>query len=684
MKALLIAEKPSVLNQIKPIYDKLGHKDKIVFKSFLGHVMALQKPADYDARHAKWDLSILPIIPDNFKYSTSDDKKKLVKELNKEIKEGNYDYIINACDPDREGEAIFRLYYEANHIKLPVKRFWCNELMEEKIKKELDHLRDSKEYDNLGAAAKARGWFDWLVGMNGTMILTKKIGKLANVGRVMTPTLKFIVDREKAIRDFKTNPYWEVEATFVGYKGTYIKDDKIFKFTDREKANTISKYPGNIAQVIKVEKKTEKKYAPNLHSLQDLQNEAGKVYGYTLDQTLKIAQGLYEKAFLSYPRTDTGYIGKEVAESIAENIKAALAFAELEEKAKEILSDRSAIESFASNKRYVDNSKVGGHDAIRPTGKSFKLEQLSTEEKNIMYLVCRRLVAMFLGPQVSAKTEIITETDLGHSFKTKGSTLISKGFQEIYNIESKDTILPNVEEGQEVKIKEAQLIEKKTSPPERFTVANIGEAMEQAGKLIEDKELSEILKGKGLGTPATRAEVINKLTRLKMISLNKKAYMATEYGEFIIDTLGQSEVTKPELTAAWETKLEKLAEGEYSLEQFTREMKEFTKKIAEELKGLSIDKEQAPVSDEKVVLGKCPCCGKNVIAGKKYYLCEGYKKTCNFIISDTLLDAKITKTDIKALLEGKTTKEKTFKWKSGKSGPAKLKLESGQIKFEFK
>ena len=301
-----------------------------------------------------------------------------------------------------------------------------------------------------------------------------------------------------------------------------------------------------------------------------------------------------------------------------------------------------------------------------------------------MYLVCRRLVAMFLGPQVSAKTEIITETDLGHSFKTKGSTLISKGFQEIYNIESKDTILPNVEEGQEVKIKEAQLIEKKTSPPERFTVANIGEAMEQAGKLIEDKELSEILKGKGLGTPATRAEVINKLTRLKMISLNKKAYMATEYGEFIIDTLGQSEVTKPELTAEWETKLEKLAEGEYSLEQFTREMKEFTKKIAEELKGLSIDKEQAPVSNEKVVLGKCPCCGKNVIAGKNYYLCEGYKKTCNFIISDTLLDAKITKTDIKALLEGKTTKEKTFKWKSGKNGPAKLKLESGQIKFEFK
>jgi DNA topoisomerase III len=681
MKALLIAEKPDLMREIKAVYDKYGHKDEIVFKSFVGHTMTLKEPEDYTPQWEKWDLSVLPMIPKKFEYKPLENKKAIFKELREELLHGDYDYVINACDPGREGQHIFYSFFETVGKKLPVKRIWHRDLTESELKRALNDLRDDNEpyLKNLTIASKYRAFFDWLIGLNGTRAVSLMAGKKIPVGRVMTPVLKIIVDRELEIRNFVPKDFWEIEADFGKYKGIYFDEnnENETRFFDKSKAEAIIQQLGKQGTVVSVNKKKDPKYAPSLHSLQELSNEANRVYGYTMAETLAVAQSLYEKKILSYPRTDCSYVTTAIAKEFPKYLNSVLSIPELKDKASAVIKNSALLNSVAKNKKYVDDSKVTDHYAIIPTGVSVDLSKLSDKEKNIFTLVCKRFLAIFLPPMVVNKTQIITESN-GHKFNTTGSVLEQLGFMELYDYKPNDTILPDVKKGEVLELKGTKLLAKKTTPPARYNDETLGKAMENAGRFVEDEELSNVLKEKnGLGTPATRGAIVEKLVDLKMIERKRKSFYATDFGISIIEGLKGKDITLPELTAIWEQKLSSIEKGTYKPEDFYKEMLAYVHEMIEDLKKTNVS---VSSSSDKEVLGKCPKCQSDVIEGKSFYLCKNYKKSCDFIIGKEYLGAKISKTEVKKLLKGKETKELTFTWKSGEKGKAKLIInEEGKV-----
>lgn len=543
---------------------------------------------------------------------------------------------------------------------------------------------------NLTLASRLRGYFDWLVGLNGTRAFSLKTNasKAVNIGRVMTPTLRFIVDRELELANFVSKPFWEVEGNFGSYKGTYFdpENDNETKFFDKAKAAQLISSLGEMGTVLSVEKKKSVKYAPMLHSLQELQNEASKIYGYSMDKTLSIAQRLYEAKILTYPRTDTGYITTAIAEELAYRFKSACLFQDLEEDAVMIMNDADRIKAMAKNKKYVNDKEVGGHFGIMPTGSTPNLATMSDEDKNIFYLVCRRLVGIFLPPMTTNNTVIITESN-GHQFKTNGKVLLDIGYAKLYNQKTNDNILPDVQKGDVFSLVKAELVEKKTSPPQRYTDETLGKAMENAGKFIEDDELKDVMKKvKGLGTPATRGGIVKKLIDLKMIERKKNAYFATEYGISIVQSLGEREITKPELTALWEERLGKVEDGSYNAKQFYNEMFEYTKVLTEDIKSMSVVKtyEDSSKKGAAEVVGKCPKCGSDILSGKSGYRCSKYKDTCSVFIPVEFCKAKISKSDVKLMLDGKTTKPKKCTSAKGWTGEASFKLSAeGKLEMVF-
>ena len=681
-RALLIAEKPDLMRHVKAVYDKYGHKDIIDFESFAGHTMTLQSPEKYNAEWGgKWVLTNLPMIPSKFYYEPSKDKISLYNRIKDKIKHGNYDYLINCCDPGREGQHIFFSFIDSLNVNLPCKRMWHNDLTEPELHRALTNLRDEKEPElvNMTKASKLRADFDWLTGLNFTRVLSIKanIGKACNVGRVMTPTLKLIVDRELELLNFKPKDYWEVEATFDGYKGSYYTEEGKGQFLDKEEANRLISKLGKTGIVESVEQKKELKYAPRLYSLSSIQNDANKIYGYTMQETLGIVQELYEKKILSYPRTDSEYVTKAIAKDFTSIIKATKSIPDLVNIADRVLSDKAKISSMVNDKKYVDDKKVSDHYAIIFTGATFDIGRLTPKQVNIVNLVARRLLAIFLPPIASNKTNIVTTID-GEIFKTTGSVLLDEGFSILYGASFNDNVLPNVKKGDVVGVKSVDLIAKKTSPPLRYTDRTLNISMENAGRFVDDDELKEVLKeAKGLGTPATRGGIVEKLVDLQMIERKKKNFYATDFGISIIKSLGDFEITSPELTGIWEQKLRKIEECNYEPSLFEKEMIEYVKEATSKLKNFNI-----VIDNSEDSIGKCPVCGKNVKESKDYYICNAYKKGCNFIVPKTLFGAKIGKTDIKNLLAGKPTKELSFK-KDDKSWKCKLMFDAKEKKVVF-
>ncbi|PLS19703.1 type IA DNA topoisomerase [Bacillus sp. M6-12] len=688
MRALLIAEKPSLMKEIQAVYNKYGHKDTIEFKTFAGHTMTLQEPQEYNKDWEKWNLAVLPMIPDKFKYKPTKDKYAMYKDIKETIKVGEYDYIINACDPGREGQHIFFSFYDSIGVKLPVKRIWHKDLTEPELKRALDNLRDEKEtaLQNMTIASKYRAYFDWLIGLNGTRAVSMTTNKKIRVGRVMTPVLKLIVDRELELRNFVPKPFWEIEGNFGSYKGIYFdaENENETKFLDKAKAETLIKKLGKQGTVVQVNKKKETKFAPGLHNLQELSNEANRTFGYTMAETLKIAQELYEKKILSYPRTDSPFLTTAIAKDFTKHLKSLLSVPELKDKTEAIMKNSSVLTSVSGNKKYVDDKKVTDHYAIIPTGVSVDLSKLSVKEKNIFQMVCRRFLAIFLPPMVTNKTNIITDSN-GHKFNTTGSVLVDLGFMELYNYKKTDNVLPDVKKGEVYDLKGVKLIEKKTSPPQRYNDETLGKAMENPTKFVEDEELSSVLKeANGIGTPATRGGIVEKLVDLEYMgrqgSGKVKQFYATDFGISVIEALKGKDITLPELTATWEKKLSGIEKGTYKAEDFYKEMIEYAKQTTEDFKSL---KATVSTASTKESLGQCPKCKSNVVEGKSFYLCTEYKKTCDFIIGKEIMGAKISKTEAKKLLAGKESKELEFTWKSGKKGKAKLKLNKTKLDFVF-
>lgn len=694
-RALLMAEKPSLMREILAVYNTMSMSDTIDFVAFAGHTMTLAEPKDYKEEwgEKKWHWGMLPIVPDNFKCNVSSDKVKMYNELKAKLKTGHYDYVINACDPDREGQAIFQYFIDHVGCKLPVKRFWTNDLTEKSVERALLNLRDNNEpfLKNLTIASKLRGQFDWLVGMNLTVASSLQMKNTAKVGRVKTPTLKIIVDRELEIMNFKPTTTYELEGNFGIYTGTYFDAEGIVRFNKKEDADKIIKDLKKESIVENVEKKTESTSAPQLYSLNSLQTDASRLFGYGADETLALVQSLYEKKILSYPRTDNPYISSELAKQFPTMLKAVVDVDGLETYVNNILKDTKAQTSVAKNTKYVNDKKMAesGHYAIVPTGLKPQLTRLTKDELNIFTLVAKRFVAIFMPPMKVSKTTITTNSN-GYLFRTNGKILIDKGYTVIFDTKSTDVELPNVKKGDKVTLTDTQLNEKISTPPPRYTDGTLVGVMENPVKFLLDEGLKTTIKeNKGIGTTATRANIIKELVSNGYIEKKKgkgktEQIYATEKGISIIQNLKNIDITSVDLTGIWEENLGKVEKGEMDSKEFSKLMVDYVLKSINDIKTSSMSTVYNSGSTE--VLGTCPKCGKIVKEGKDYYLCSGYKTDCDFIIGKKVVGANLTKTDMKKLLNGQTTGEKTFTKKDGsetKTWKAKLVIDSNTKRVVF-
>lgn len=694
MKALLIAEKPSLMRDILAVYNTMAMKDVIDFMAFAGHTMTLAQPGDYKAQWGvkKWNWDMLPIVPDKFKCNISDGKEKLYNDIKNKLNTGNYDYVINACDPDREGQAIFEYFIEHVGCKLPVKRFWTNDLTEKSIEKALSNLRDNHEpfLKNLTTASKLRGQFDWLVGMNLTVASSLQMKNTVKVGRVKTPTLKIIVDRELEITNFKPTNFYELEGIFSGYNGVYFDKDGIVRFSKKEDADNIINKLKKDSVVESIEKKMETNYAPQLYSLSSLQTDASKLFGYTAEETKTFVQSLYEKKILSYPRTDNPYISTELAKNFPKMLKAVYKVDGLNSYVKNILSNTKAQTDVAKNKRYVNDAKMAesGHYAIVPTGIEPDFTKLSKNELNIFSTVAKRFVAIFLPPMKIFKTTIVTNNN-SYLFKTNGKTLIDEGYSVLYNYKTVDILLPELKKGDKVDLIETKLNEKVTTPPQRYTDGTLISVMENPVKFLLDEGLKTTIKeNKGIGTTATRDNIIGELVSNGYIERKKnKGKMeyiyATEKGISIIQNLKDKDISSIDLTGIWEENLGKIENGEMNSEEFRTLMINYVLKSINDIKSSNM----STVFNQEGLktIGKCPKCGRDVIESHKYYLCSSYKEDCDFIIGKTFFGAKITNKDAEKILKGEHTRKMNFKFKNGKNGSGKLtyNAKEGRVNIIF-
>lgn len=696
-KALFIAEKPSFMREVSAVYKKRGFKDTVDFVSLSGHVVDSYKPADYNPAWAEWKAENLPMIPESFKFKAPTDEYKLgvFTKARDMIKNGNYDYLICGTDAGREGNLIFDTFYRTIGCKLPVKRFFNNDTTEDDLHNSLLHPLDysGTRMSQLTAASYLRNYFDWLIGMNLTTAITINAKKTIRVGRVKTPILKILVDRELAIRNFVSKPFWEVEANFNGYYGTYINAEGESAIEQKSTAESIIQSLPKTATVKSVDKKRDIKYAPELFSLSFLQAEANKIYRYTLQETLEYTQSLYEKKAVSYPRTSSSHVTTALSKQFGKIINDLKPLNEVTNVISGITP--ADITKASSSKKYVDDSKVTDHYAIIPTGNIPDLNKLSQQEKNIYMLVVKRFLAIFMPPLIQDKTKIITECG-GYDFSSTGSVLVAPGYTVLYGSKFEDNILPNINKGDVVTVDGAELIEKKTNPPVRFDDEMLIKALINAGKFIEDDDdLKAILnrdEKKGIGTEATRASIVEALIKENLIKREKARFYASDEGISIIETLGNIDLVTPKLTAIWEGKLIDVEAGKLSATTFKNEMYQFVKEQTEIMLHMKTDKiaHGGPSSNmtqqERKVVGTCPLCGLDVVEGKNHYFCSNFKKEegCKFIINKSILDGTVTMPVLKSLLKGEVSKPIKMKSiKNGKSFEAGLKYNTETYKIDF-
>ena len=461
-KALLIAEKPSLMREVQKTYNKhkSKFKDEIDFQTFKGHTMSLKMPGELNPVWEKWSLSTLPIIPDNLDYKVDPSKNKIYNEIKKQIKNGGYDYLINCCDPGREGQAIFHTFIRSLNCKLPVKRMWHLDLTEEKLLDALLNLRDDLNEPalyNMTEASILRAKFDWLIGMNYSPAYTLRAntGKAIGVGRVMTPTLAILVNRELEIKNFVPKDYYQIEGDFGDFAGTYFnivdkkENTRLDTMEDVEKILKSLSLNPNDSKIISTEKKKNLKYAPSLHNLSNIQAEASRAFGYTPKKTLELVQSLYEKKLVSYPRTNSEYLTKAMTKDFNRMLACLRSVPDLGEHVDKVLSEPKRLSDVASNKSYVDDSKVTDHYAITPTGNTADLSILSPDEGNIYTLIAKRFLSIFMDPQATERTVIITENN-SHKFKTNGTILLDKGYTVLYGTTVNNKMLPPLSKGDTV------------------------------------------------------------------------------------------------------------------------------------------------------------------------------------------------------------------------------------------
>ena len=680
---LVIAEKPSVGKSIANI---LGAKENnngylkgngYIVSWCFGHLVALASPEQYDEKYKKWNIEDLPIIPEDFLLTIKEDTKTQFNLLKKLMNSSEVDEIICATDSGREGELIFRYVYEKANCNKPIKRLWVSSLTDEAIKNGFENLKNGEEYYNLYEAGFKRSIADWIIGMNATRFYSSLYNNKINVGRVQTPTLNIIVEREDKIINFKKEKYYEIVIEKDELKA------KTEKINSLEEAQSLFEIIKNNSLICDEFKTIEKSKSPcKLYDLTTLQREANNIYGYTANETLATLQGLYEKKIVTNPRTDSKFISNDMENETKEIIN--------------ILYNKfeflQNVEPICNVAQVINNDKVTDHHAILPTKlvKDLDFSFLNEKERNILNLVIKTvLIATNEKATINEITGVLkssNDTRLNFSYKN----IIKKGYVEIEesfsNKEKQSTTIPTIEQGQQITDFVAYLEEKETTPPKRFTEDTLLSAMENASN--EDyKELDvEDIEKKGLGTPATRASIIESLVTNGYIERKGKSLIPTEKGLNTIKIVDER-LKSPKLTANWEIKLQQIEKNNYSPNKFLGEIIEFTKTIIEN-KNIDENIVKTLKNESKLEsLGACPICSKNVYEWEKTFSCED--KNCRFVIfknSKFFTDkkAKITKVKVKELLSKGKTKMKFYSEKANKDYEAYIKLDITEKYINFK
>ena len=696
-KTLVVAEKPSVgrdlAGALPGAFKQTEDKTALVGSDYVvtwavGHLVGLAEPDAYDDRLKKWRFADLPIVPDKFRLVPNDERaKKQLRAVHKLIKDPEVDLIVNACDAGREGELIFAYLYETSGAKKPVERLWLNAMTKKAIEEAFGHLRPGEEMHLLEDAARSRSEADWLVGMNATRAASIRLRSAfdgaVSLGRVQTPTLALVARREVEIRAFKPEPYWLVEALFAAsgdrsYSGRYLGGKRIAKEEAEEIVEARSGKPGEIT---KLEKKEERERPQLLYDLTSLQRHANTLHGFSARRTLAAAQKLYEeRKALTYPRTNSRFLPGEM---IAEIKPTADLVGRNREYAK-AASYVARLEKLPLG-RVVNDKKVTDHHAIIPTKSEHDLGKMGDDELKIYDLVAKRFLSVFHPEAVYERTRIETTVE-ERVFRTSGRVLLQAGWKEVYGELVRDSegseddsggdqTLPVVQQAEEVETRSVEALEKETQPPRRFTEASLLGAMETAGKDISDADLREAMKDSGIGTPATRASIIERLIQVGYIDREGRALHATEKGIQVISLLGNHPLTSAELTGDWEHRLGLIEQGSDTRKAFMSDIVKFTADTVQELDKLK------EVKIERANLGPCPVCGRDVIENRKGYSCWSKDDPgCGFVIWKKKAGKILPVSVVKELMAtGKTEKPVTgFKGRSGRSFKAKLKLEQGE------
>jgi DNA topoisomerase-3 len=708
-KTLVIAEKPSVgrdLVRVLPgAFTKsegyLEGPDHVVTWA-VGHLVQLADPDEYDDKFKKWRMADLPIVPEHFKLVVRDERsKKQMNVVKRQLGRDDVDLVVNACDAGREGELIFAYLYEKSGSHKPVQRLWLNSMTQKAIAAAFSQLRPGAELASLEAAARSRSEADWIVGMNATRAATIRLRSsfdgAVSLGRVQTPTLAILARREAEIKAFKPEAYWTVDAVFDPvqngprvYEGRYHAGANPRLKTAAEAQAIVADCTGQIGAITKLEKTERKERAPLLYDLTSLQRDANSRHGFSARRTLGAAQRLYEEhKALTYPRTNSRYLTQDM---IAE-IKPIAA----------LVGERS---EYAAASRYVlgldllplgrvvDDAKVTDHHAIIPTrAERHPVDKMNEDDLRIYDLVARRFLAVFHPEAVFENTRVETTVSAGgaepapaHVFRTRGKVMLVPGWRGVYgempdaersdDDEGREQQLPKLERGEQVTVKEVASEEKETKPPRRYTEGALLGAMETAGKLVDDDELREAMKDSGIGTPATRAAIIERLLQVGYIERDGRALVVTEKGQNVIRLLGEHALTSPDMTGEWESRLGKIETGEDSREAFMGDIVKFTEATVGEL-----DQKLKDVRIPRANLGRCPVCSRDIVENRKGYSCWSREDPgCGFVIWKSKAGKQLPIAVARELIRtGRTEKPVTgFKGRSGKSFRARLALQQGE------
>jgi DNA topoisomerase III len=706
---LVIAEKPSVGRDLTrvlpgPFTKHEGYLEgpEHIVTWAVGHLVQLADPDEYDERFKKWRMADLPIVPDRFRLVVRDERsKKQMTVVKRQLDRDDVELVVNACDAGREGELIFAYLYEKAAAKKPVMRLWLNSMTTEAIREAFGALRPGAELASLEAAARSRSEADWIVGMNATRAATIRLRSsfdgAVSLGRVQTPTLAILARREQEIRDFVPEPYWVVDAVFDPvedkprvYEGRYHAGANPRVASADAARAVVEACRGRTGEITKLEKSERKERPELLYDLTSLQRHANRRYGFTARRTLAAAQRLYEEhKALTYPRTNSRFLTSDMIPEIKPIARLVGSQAEYAKGSEYVLG----LEKLPLG-RVVNDAKVSDHHAIIPTrAERHPVDKMSDDDRKIYDLVVRRFLAIFHPDAVFENTRVET-TVADHVFRTRGKVLLVAGWRAVYGElpdaeqsdedEGREQQLPKLVKGERAEVTKVGSEEKETKPPARYNDNSLLGAMETAGKLVDDEELREAMKESGIGTPATRAAIIERLIQVGYVERDGRSLVVTEKGLNVIRLLGEHVLTSPGLTGDWERRLALIETGADSREAFMGDIVRFTQDTVGEL-----DRNLKDVRIPRANLGPCPVCGRDIVENRKGYSCWSRDDPgCGFVIWKSKAGKQLPVSVAKELIKtGRTEKAVTgFKGRSGKSFRARLALQQtddGKWRVEF-